>query len=210
MGPVTWWEEKVLPRLNHRALAGADAAAWRAPVCAGASGTVLDIGFGSGPNLPLYPEAVRRVLAAEPSDLAWSLAADRTAAFGRPVERVSLDAADLAGVPDASVDTAVSAWSMCTVPDIGAALAEARRVLTPSGSLRFVEHARSPDPKVARTQDRIQPVWGRLAGGCHVDRDLVGLVEGAGFTVEVTRRQVVAGGLARPWSWSVSGVARPR
>ncbi|MBR7743961.1 class I SAM-dependent methyltransferase [Phycicoccus sp. BSK3Z-2] len=205
-----FWRERVLPRLNHRALAGADASAWRAPVCAGAVGTVLDIGFGSGPDLPFYGDAVTRVLAAEPSDVAWRLAAERVVTFGRPVERVSLDAADLAGMPDEAVDTAVSAWSMCTVPDLVGALVEVRRVLRPGGELRFVEHARSPDPRVARAQDRVQPVWGRVAGGCHVDRDLVGMLDAAGYDVTVARAVSVAGGPARPWSWFVTGSARPR
>ena len=203
-----WWRERVLPRVNHRALAGRDADAWRAPVCAAATGVVLDIGFGSGPNLPHYGAHVGRVLAAEPSDLAWSLAAQRVRDFGRPVERVSTDAATLTGLGDDSVDSAVVAWSLCTVPDLTGALREVRRVLRPGGALHFVEHAAAPDEDVARRQRRIQPFWEPVAGGCHLDRDLPALLAAAGFEVEVTRARYVTVGPMRPWGWFVSGAAR--
>lgn len=209
MGLRRRWEERVLPRLTHRALGGEPATTWRRAVCAGATGDVLEIGFASGPNLEHYPRAVSRVLAVEPADLAWELAAERATAFGRPVERVAVDAADLP-VPDGSVDTVVSTWSLCSVPDVERALREARRVLRPGGTLRFVEHGLSPDAAVARTQRRVQPWWGPLAGGCHVDRDVPALVRGAGFDLTVERAESVVGGPARAWGWFVAGSARPR
>ncbi len=199
----------MLPRLTDRALRGEPAASWRGAVCAGASGEVLDIGFGSGPNLEVYPADVTRVMAAEPADLAWELAADRIRAFGRPVDRVAVDAAALP-LADASVDTVVSTWTLCTVPRVEEALREARRVLRPTGTLRFVEHGLSPDPGVARTQRRVQPWWGPVAGGCHVDRDVVALLTDAGFVVEVDRAADVAGWPARSWGWFTRGTARPR
>ena len=137
------------------------------------------------------------------------LAADRVAAFGRPVERVSLDAADLSSLADDSVDTAVTAWVLCTVPDLEGALAEARRVLRPGGELRFVEHSLAPDAGTARWQRRVQPLWGRVAGGCHVDRDLPRLVEAAGFDIELGQSRYVAAGPFRVWGWFVAGTARP-
>lgn len=209
MGLRGWWSERALPRLTHRVCQGADVDRWREPVCRRATGVVLDIGFGSGPDLAHYPEAVTRVLAAEPSDLAWELAADRIAAFGRPVERASRDAADLSGVPDASVDTVVSAWALCTVPGLEAALAEARRVLRPGGEFHFVEHALAPDPGTVRLQRAVQPVWGRVAGGCHVDRDLPRIIAGAGFEVDLEQSRYIALGPLRAWGWFVTGTARP-
>lgn len=209
-GPRRWWEERALPRLTHRSCQGADVDRWRRPVCLRARGVVVDVGFGSGPNLEHYPDAVTRVLAAEPSDLAWELAADRIAAFRRPVERTSRDAADLSALPDASVDSVTSSWSLCTVPDVERALVEARRVLRPDGALHFVEHALAPDAGTRRGQRLVQPVWGRMAGGCHVDRDLPGLLAAAGFTVDLDRARYVGVGPLRVWGWFVSGTARPR
>lgn len=204
-----WWDERALPRLTHRSCQGADVDRWRAPVCRAATGVVLDVGFGSGPNLEHYPAAVTRVLTAEPSDLAWELSTPRREAFGRPVERTSLDAADLSALADGSVDTVVTAWSLCTVPQVGAALTEARRVLRPGGALHFVEHSLAPDEGTVRWQRRVQPVWGRVAGGCHVDRDLPALIEQAGFTVELEEARYIGPGPARVWGWFVSGRARP-
>lgn len=204
-----WWDERALPRLTHRSCQGADVDRWRAPVCRAATGVVLDVGFGSGPNLEHYPPAVTRVLTAEPSDLAWELSQPRREAFGRPVERTSLDAADLSALADGSVDTVVTAWSLCTVPEVGAALAEARRVLRPGGVLRFVEHSLAPDEGTVRWQRRVQPVWGRVAGGCHVDRDLPALIAEAGFAVELEQARYIGPGPARVWGWFVSGSARP-
>ncbi len=209
MGVRHWWDQRALPRLTHRSCQGADVDRWRAPVCRAATGVVLDVGFGSGPNLEHYPAAVTRVLAAEPSDLAWELSAPRRRAFGRPVERTSLDAADLSALADGSVDTVVTTWALCTVPEVGAALTEARRVLRPGGALHFVEHSLAPDEGTVRWQRRVQPVWGRVAGGCHVDRDLPVLIEQAGFAVELERARYIGPGPARVWGWFVSGSARP-
>ena len=209
MGPRAWWDERALPRLTQRTCQGPDVDRWRQPACAGATGVVVDIGFGSGPNTAHYPAAVTRVLAAEPSDLAWELAAERIATFGRPVERASRDAADLSMLADGSVDTVVSAWALCTVPDLAGALAEARRVLRPGGELRFVEHSLAPDPGTARWQRTIQPVWGRVSGGCHVDRDLPRLIGDAGFVVDLGRHRYVAPGPLRAWGWFVNGTASP-
>ena len=146
VGPRRCWEEKVIPRLTHRVCQGADVDRWRRPVCSQASGVVLDIGFGSGPNLEHSSSAVTRVAAAEPSDLAWELAGPRVAAFGRPVERTSLDAADFSALPDGSVDTVVTAWALCTVPRVktrtvrGPARAATRRRTALRGALAGSEY----------------------------------------------------------------------
>ena len=209
MGPRRWWDERALPRLTHRSCQGADVDRWRRPVCSRASGVVLDIGFGSGPNLEHYPASVTRVLTAEPSDLAWDLAQERIAAFGRPVERTSRDGADLSMLPDDSVDTVTAAWSLCTVPEVERALVEARRVLRPGGALHFVEHSLAPDAGTVRLQRFVQPVWGRVAGGCHVDRDLPRVIEAAGFSVTLDDARYIAPGPLRAWGWFVTGTARP-
>jgi SAM-dependent methyltransferase len=206
-GPRRWWDDRVVPRLVDRSLDDRIAGPWRESVCGGASGTVLELGFGSGRTLPFYPSAVTRVLAVDPSELAWEMAAERITASRMPVERVATDAASLP-LPSGGVDTVVSTWSMCTIPDLGGALREVARVLRPGGSLRFVEHALAPSTLMARVQRTIQPVWGLVAGGCHVDRDILALVREAGFEVR-TSHEGYLDGVTSPASWLVMGTATP-
>jgi ubiquinone/menaquinone biosynthesis C-methylase UbiE len=203
-----WWEERALPRVVDATLTDATTGSWRRRATAGLAGHVLEFGFGSGSNLPHYPEEVQRVLAVEPADLAWERSAARVAAFGRPVERVGTDGAALP-VRDGTVDVVVSTWTLCTIPDLPSALAEARRVLRPGGQLRFVEHSLAPDAWVERAQRTLQPLWEPIAGGCHLDRDIVGVLEEAGFTVDLDHAGYIASGPARPWGWFVAGAAHP-
>jgi len=194
----------VLPRIVDRALRTAEVDARRATTLAGLSGQVLEIGFGSGLNLPYYPRAVQRVLAVEPSDLAWRLAEPRRRPAGPLVERVGLDGARLP-VPDASVDGVVSTFTLCTVPDVETALAEIRRVLRPGGALHFLEHGLAPDDAVRRWQHRLQPLQSRLVGGCRLDRRIDELIAGAGLTVvELTTEY---GDGPRPFSYLYRGRA---
>lgn len=180
----TWWEERVLPRLVDVALSDSLARQWRTLVVGPASGVVLEVGFASGKNLPFYPAAVSEVLAVEPADLAWERAAGRIAKYDRPVRRVGLDGASLP-LPDDTVDMVISTWTMCTIPHLQEAIGEFRRVLRPGGTLRFVEHVAAVHPGARRIQSRVQPLWGVVAGGCHLDRDIVGEVEAGGFDVTV-------------------------
>lgn len=210
MQPATFWNERVLPRLVDKALSDRATSGWRAKTTAGVNGVVLELGFGSGTNLAHYGPGVTRVLAVEPSDLAWEKASSRIAAFGRPVERAGLDGARLE-VADASVDAVVSTWTLCTIPDLASALAEVRRVLRPGGGLHFVEHSLAPGDRVARVQRRMQPRWGRLAGGCHLDRDIPAELVSAGMVVPNLRSRYASGfPPARPFGWFVTGTAVPK
>ncbi|HYN30743.1 MAG TPA: methyltransferase domain-containing protein [Dermatophilaceae bacterium] len=188
-----WWDAAAMPRLVDVVLSDRTVGPWREQAYAGVSGTVLEVGFGSGLSLPFYGEEVTRVLAAEPSDLAWERSAERRSAFGRPVERVAVDAARLP-LPDGGVDAAVASWALCTVPDLPGALAEVARVLRPGGALHAVEHSRAPDAPTARAQRLLQPAWGPLAGGCHLDRDVPAALRAAGYAVDVRREAY-----AVPW-----------
>lgn len=177
------YRDHVLPRVIDVVCGVGANERHRARVCAGLSGDVVEVGFGSGLNVPFYGEQVTSVTAVEPADLAWRLAADRVAASAVPVRRAGLDGASLP-FEDDSFDTALSTWAMCTIPDLPAALAELRRVLKPGGRLHFVEHGSAPDVDVRRWQRRLEPLQKRLGGGCHLTRRIPESVREAGFTLD--------------------------
>jgi SAM-dependent methyltransferase len=174
--------EHVLPRIIDVACGLKAVEPLRRRVCEGLDGEVLEIGFGSGLNVPFYPEGVARVAAVEPADIGWKLARKRLQATSVPVERAGLDGQSLPFADD-SYDRALSTWTLCTIPDVAAALREVRRVLKPGGTLHFVEHGLAPDEGVRRWQRRLEPVQKRAFGGCHLTRPVVGLLTSAGFTI---------------------------
>ncbi len=174
--------ERVLPRILNVAGGMKAIEPVRRRVCEGLAGDVVEIGFGSGLNIPFYPAAVTRVDAVEPADLAWKLADKRVTATSIPVQRSGLDGQSLPFADD-SYDAALSTLTLCTIPDVAAALGELRRVLKPGGTLHFVEHGLAPDEGVRRWQHRVEPIQKRLLGGCHLTRPIVDLLETAGFTI---------------------------
>lgn len=182
-----WYEHNVLPRVIDKACAAKPFRSARRELVEGLSGTVLEIGFGSGLNLPVYPCEVERLLAVDPAPLGRRLAAERIAAAPFPVDDVGRDGAHL-DLEDASIDHVVSTFTLCTIPDVELALAEVRRVLRPDGTFRVLEHGLSDDPAVAAWQHRLTPIQRRVAGGCHLDRPVLRLVEGAGFRADRVRR----------------------
>lgn len=184
-----WWNDALVPRVTDVLLGAGRIHDLRERVCAGLVGEVLEIGFGSGLNASHYPAAVTKVWAVEPSDVAWDIAEARQRESARaepgrpPVVRAGLDGQVL-DLPDASMDSALSTFTLCTIPDVVAALREVRRVLRPGGALHFLEHGLAPDPGVARWQHRLTPLQRRVAAGCHLDRPVATLVEEGGLVVE--------------------------
>jgi ubiquinone/menaquinone biosynthesis C-methylase UbiE len=174
--------DHVVPRIVNVACGLKPSKPLRQRVCEGLEGEVVEIGFGSGHNVPFYPDGVKRVSAVEPADLGWKLAAKRLRETSVPVERAGLDGQSLP-FPDDSYDVALSTWTLCTIPDVARALSEVRRVLKPGGTLRFVEHGLAPDEGVRRWQHRLEPMQKRVFGGCHLTRPVVGMLESAGFTI---------------------------
>ncbi|HWC36592.1 MAG TPA: class I SAM-dependent methyltransferase [Mycobacteriales bacterium] len=177
-----WYEKHVLPRIINKVLDNRHTREVRQRVAGGLSGDVLEIGFGSGLNLPYLPAAVTSFRAVDPSGEAAKLARARIEAAHVPVEIVGLDGQQLP-LPDESVDAVLSTWTLCTIPDAVAAVREVRRVLRPGGRFHFVEHGAADDAGVRRWQDRLNGMQQRVGGGCNLNRDITAIVTEGGLTI---------------------------
>lgn len=189
---MTLWKDRILPYFVHAALRTREFQEVREEYLGAAEGEVLEIGFGSGLNVPHLSSRVRKLYAVEPADAAWRIAGKTIQRAPFPVERTGRTA-EAIPLPDGSVDEAISSFSLCTIPDVERALVELRRVLRPGGTFRFVEHGRSDDPRISRWQDRLDPIQRRLAGGCHLNREPDRLLREAGFHIERLDRFEVPG-----------------
>jgi ubiquinone/menaquinone biosynthesis C-methylase UbiE len=177
-----FYDDRVLPHFINAAMNNKHLRDIRARVCGDLKGDVVEIGFGTGHNLPFLPAGVATVRAVEPSQRSVRLAASRMAATRAAVEVVGLDGQRLE-VDDASADAVLCTWSLCTIPDPVAAVKEMRRVLRPGGTLHFAEHGRSPDTAVRRWQDRLNGLQRKIAGGCNLNRDIPAIVREGGFDI---------------------------
>jgi SAM-dependent methyltransferase len=199
-----FYQDQVVPRITNVTLNSRECARIRRLVTAGLAGEVLEVGFGSGLNVPYYPAEVTRVRAVDPAVAGRKLAAGRLAASMVPVQFVGLDGQALP-LESGSVDHVLTTWTMCTIPDVETAVTEMHRVLRPGGELHFAEHGRSPDPGVARWQDRLNPLQRLACAGCHLNRPIDRLITQAGFRMIRLENFYFPG--PRPFGYTYEGVA---
>lgn len=201
---TSWYEREVLPRVVELTCGGKGMAKFRSRATEGLEGRIVEVGFGSGLNAPVYPPEVTDVLAVEPSEVARERSARHTAHSTARIEFVGLDGARL-DLDDASCDGALSTFTLCTIPDVRAALAELFRVVRPGGRFHFLEHGSAPDESVRVWQRRLEPIQRRVAGGCHLTRDAESLVREAGFEIVELDRRYVPG--PKPFAYFTQGKA---
>jgi len=205
----SWYERNVLPFLVDFACGVKPVRRQRAKVVPRARGRVLEVGIGSGLNVPYYDRArVSGVVGLDPSGAMRRRAERRIAEAGLKVEFIGLSAETIPQ-PEASFDSVLITYTLCSIPDPLAALAEMRRVLKPDGRLIFCEHGRAPDDSVRRWQDRLTPLWRRIGGGCHLNRDIPGLLADGGFDCADLETMYLPG--LRPLTFNFWGeaIARP-
>jgi ubiquinone/menaquinone biosynthesis C-methylase UbiE len=201
------YQDHVVPVLIDLSMRQRNLTAYRHRIVPAAEGRVLEIGVGSGRNLPFYTVRVQRVIGLDPSSKLLSMARRALLRVVPPVEFVE-GSAEAIPLADASIDTVVTTWTMCSIPDAPRALCEMRRVLRPGGRLLFVEHGRADDTNVRWWQDKLTPLWKRIGGGCHLNRAIATLIKGAGFRFERLDTGYMRG--PRPMTFMYEGSARPR
>ena len=202
-----FYQDQILPFVIHLAMRQRNLAAYRNRVVPAAEGRVLEIGIGSGLNLPFYTRKAERVIGLDPSPKLLSMARQAARQSMGAVEFLE-GSAEAIPLADRSVDTVVTTWTLCSIPNASGALGEMRRVLKPGGRLLFVEHGRSPEPSVRLWQDVLTPVWKRIGGGCHLNRTIGALIDAAGFQFERIDTGYMRG--PRPLTFMYEGGARPR
>jgi ubiquinone/menaquinone biosynthesis C-methylase UbiE len=180
---------------------------YRARVLSGATGRVLEIGIGSGLNLPFYGPGVQQIIGIEPSPRLLKMACDARSGSTTALDLIE-GTAEAIPIEDASIDTVVTTWTMCSIPNVSGALAEMRRTLRAEGQLLFVEHGRAPEVRVQQWQDLLTPAWKRLSGGCHLNRPIEDLIRQSGFQLERLNKGYMPG--LKPMTFMYEGLARRR
>ncbi|GIX26893.1 class I SAM-dependent methyltransferase [Pelomicrobium sp.] len=203
---MSFYDKWILPRLTDLAMRNKEATRYRAQLLPQARGVTLEVGVGSGLNLPFYGPQVDRLYAVDPSEELLRMAEKKVRGAPFPVELLARSAEEIP-IDDRSIDTVVTTWSLCSIPNPLKALAEMRRVLKPGGVLLFAEHGLAPEASVQRWQRRLNPLWNKLAGGCNLDRKMDELVRGAGFRILELATEYAKG--PRPMSYIYFGRAAP-
>jgi len=188
-----FYDDKILPRVINLACSSKPTMKQREKIVPLAEGDVLEIGFGSGLNVPYYDiQKVRKIFGLEPSEGMRKLAAERVSASSLDVEFIDLPGEEIP-LEENSVDTVLMTYTLCTIPNVGAALEGMRRVLKPGGKLLFCEHGKAPDEGVHRWQNKLNPAWSKVAGGCNMNRDIPALIEASGFRISKDERMYIPG-----------------
>ena len=200
-----FYNDVILPRICDLAMRNKQLRPYRERVIGAAEGRVIEIGIGSGLNLPFYLPPVKEILALEPSPKLIAMA--RQARDPTIPDNFIEASAEAIPLDERSVDTVVTTWTLCSIPDAAMALTEMRRVLRPNGKLLFVEHGMAPDRNVRRWQDWLTPAWKRISGGCHLNRPISPMVESAGFRIDRVETGYMPGPKAMTFMYE--GSARP-
>jgi SAM-dependent methyltransferase len=204
---MAFYRDQIFPRVMNLMMDTKETRKIRARVCGELHGEVVEIGFGSGHNLPFLPPGVTHLAAVEPSELGVRIARHRMTASAVPVDVAGLDGQSLP-FEDDSADAVVCTWTLCSIPDAIAAVREVRRVLRPGGTFHFVEHGAAPDPGVRRWQDRFNGIQKRVACGCHLNRDIPALIRAGGLTITRLDRYY-SSGEPKMFGATYEGVATP-
>jgi len=201
-----FYEDRILPHLVNLTMRNRRLTPYRERVISAADGRVLEIGVGSGLNVPLYPARAREIVGLELAPRLLAMSQRLASRSYLPVKFIE-GSAEAIPLDDRSIDTVVTTWTLCTIPAVLKALGEMRRVLTSGGQLLFVEHGAAPDDNVRKWQDRLTPAWKRIGGGCHLNRPIPTIVESAGFTITSLETGYMKG--PKPMSFLYEGRAKP-
>ena len=201
-----FYNDVILPRLCHLVMGNRRLVPYRERVIGSAEGRVLEIGIGSGLNLPFYRPAVREIVGIEPAPQLIAMARQVAERTRMPVTFIE-ESAEVIPLEDDTVDSVVTTWTLCTIPQADRALGEMRRVLKRSGRLLFVEHGLAPDVGVRKWQNWLTPGWKRISGGCHLNRPIRTMIENAGFRFDRLESAYMPG--PKPFAFIYEGSAQP-
>jgi ubiquinone/menaquinone biosynthesis C-methylase UbiE len=201
-----FYQDRILPHVINLAMQNRRLVPYRERVISAAEGRVLEVGIGSGLNMPFYGSQMRELIGLEPAPRLITMAQDAAAKAVLPVQLIE-GTSEAIPLDSASIDTVVSTWTLCTIPNAIDALRERRRVLKPTGRLLFAEHGLAPEPNIQRWQNWLTPAWKRVGGGCHLNRAISRLIEESGFCVEQLSTGYVTG--RNPLTFMYEGAATP-
>lgn len=203
---MSFYQNRVLPHLINLAMRNRRLVPYRERIVSEAEGRILEIGIGSGLNLPFYGPKAREIMGLEPSPRLVAMAQRRMRGSRHPVTFIN-GSAEAIPLDNGDVDTVVTTWTLCSIAQALQALGEMRRVLKPGGQLLFVEHGLAPEANVRKWQERLTPIWKRIGGGCHLNRPIRDLIERSGFDIARVETGYAPG--PKPMSFIYEGCARP-